>query len=193
MGLGEIYTREWFSHDFEHLQPEFDVVADSIYRQFNPTHVVDVGCGPGMVVSRLRDLGVDARGVEGSEHGIAAAKETVRPFLTLGDITDMRWLSRQPGHRQIVICTEVAEHLDEKWAAHLVGLLCSAMCPVVFTAAPPGQDGHHHVNCQPPGYWQELFASRGAFYDSPATLELRCRWRNLERLSHMPRNVMVFR
>ena len=32
---------------------------------------------------------------------------------------------------------------------------------VLFSAACPGQFGQHHVNCQWPGYWQNLFNERG--------------------------------
>ncbi len=143
-----------------------------------------------MVVQRLRERGVTAMGVDGSKHALRAASEAVRPFLAEGDITAMGELSTGC---QLVVCTEVAEHLDEKHAAGLVALLCSAMCPVIFTAAPPGQDGHHHVNCQEPEYWIALFARQGLIRDLPATWELQMRWEGLKRLSHMTKNVMVFR
>ncbi len=195
--LDEIYSAEWFSGDFEGLQPEFDVVADAIFRQFRPETAVDVGCGPGMVVARLRGLGVEASGIEGSAHGIAAAGVGVRPHLVHADITTERWLENcvdvDAGARALVICTEVAEHLDAADASGLVHLLCSAMSPIVFTAAPPGQDGHHHVNCQPQAYWLELFQAHGVILDEAATHELKTRWAGLKRLSHMVRNLMVLR
>lgn len=98
-----------------------------------------------------------------------------------------------PTRDGLVICTEVAEHLAPEHADHLVKLLCSAMCPIVFTAAPPGQGGHHHVNCQESGYWVDKFNNHGAILDIDATHELERRWGNLNRLSHMAKNVMVFR
>ncbi len=189
--LDDIYTREWFEHDFEHLQPEFDVVADSIIRQFRPTCVVDVGCGPGMVVRRLRELGVAADGIDGSSHAIDCAHEDVAEHLWQRDITKMDDLG--PFDPDLLICTEVAEHLDEKHAAGLVALLCSAMCPIVMTAAPPGQDGHHHVNCQPKEYWLDLFANHGVIHDSDAHAQLSNRWSSLRRLSHMRNNLLVLR
>ncbi len=189
--LDEIYTAAWFAHDFEHLQPEFDVVADSLVRQFAPRTAVDLGCGPGMVVGRLRYHGVSSFGYDGSSHALAYATEDVRCALECLDITKMA--RGDLGKPDLAICTEVAEHLDEKHAAGLVALLCSAMCPIVFTAAPPGQDGHHHVNCQPMPYWQRLFNDRGVILDREATLELACRWSGLQRLSHMAKNVAVFR
>ncbi len=191
MNLDEIYTAEWFAGDFEHLQPEFDVVADALVRQFRPRTAVDVGCGPGMVVRRLRELGVSALGYDGSRHALAYAAAEVRPALELADIVELR--PNDLGRPSLVICTEVAEHLEEKHAAGLVALLSSAMAPIVFTAAPPGQDGHHHVNCQPQPYWLRLFNAHGVIIDREATQELQFRWSSLARLSHMPKNVMVLR
>ncbi len=203
--LDEIYSAEWFAHDFEGLQPEFDLVAAGIFRQFRPNAAVDIGCGPGMVVGALLDLGVAAVGLDGSSHALSYAQERNRPFLQLQDITTMgEGVSLQAGFTEmrndgyrlgpsrVVICTEVAEHLDEKHAAGLVRLLASGMCPIVFTAAPPGQDGHHHVNLQEKDYWESLFADHGCVYDLEASDNLRWRWRKLQRLSHMVRNVMVF-
>ncbi len=191
--LDEIYTRAWFENDFAELQPEFDIVADSLIRQFKPLRVVDVGCGPGMMARRFRAWGGEWHGLEGSAEGIKYAAESTRAFIFHRDITEVTDLRFMPGRPSLIICTEVAEHLEEKHAAGLVSLLCSAMCPVVFTAAPPGQEGHHHVNCQPKEYWGEMFRARGCAFDVEGTAELRERWGGLKRLSHMRANVMVFR
>lgn len=189
--LDEIYSREWFEQDFTGLQPEFNVVADAIVRQFRPANVVDVGCGPGMIVRRLRERGVAAMGLDGSRHAREMAHHAVQRFIVTSDLLGMNVIDSDR-ILDLVICTEVAEHLGEEHAPALVELLCSAGCPVVFTAAPPGQEGHHHVNCRPQGYWFELFSRCGAYYDADATDELAARWVSLKRLSHMRANVMVF-
>ncbi len=193
--LEDVYTAQWFAHDFAELQPEFDVVADSLVRQFGDAceDVMDVGCGPGMVVKRLRDRGRCAWGLEGSLAGIEYGKKNVDPMIdSWVDHFDIREQDRFYHAVGFVICTEVAEHLDEKDAPGLVRLLCTGLCPIVFTAAPPGQDGHHHVNCQEPRYWIEMFARHGVTLDEVATVQLRRRWSTLSRLSHMYKNLMVF-
>lgn len=207
--LEEIYSAEWFAHDFAELRPEFNVVADALARQFPMAfYVADVGCGPGMLIERgMTAHGWHPLGFEGSQHGIDYASDAVRGRIAHTRIEDLTSLTgvyygenimnpEKPPPRtgpDLVICTEVAEHLDESLADHLVALLTSAMCPIVLTAAGVGQQGHHHVNCQPRSYWIDKFEGVGCFYDDNATDELRLRWRGLKRLSHMPKNVMVFR
>ena len=70
-------------------------------------------------------------------------------------------------------------------------LVLSGAAYVVFTAAPPGQDGHHHVNCQPQSYWLSKFLARGYHFNLDATDRVKEGWSSLGRLSHMARNVMV--
>jgi trans-aconitate methyltransferase len=188
--LDEIYSAAWVSQDFTGLKSEFDIVADAITRQFRPQSVNDVGCGPGMILERLRFArGISVIGYEGSRHCIAFAHPQMRDVIQLADL---RVLSTLPA-ASLTLCTEVAEHIEPEFASHLVALLCSAMSPIVFTAAPPGQDGNHHVNCREPGYWLDLFAMHGVAEDRLATAEIKNRWRGLKRLSHMTRNVMVLR
>jgi 2-polyprenyl-3-methyl-5-hydroxy-6-metoxy-1,4-benzoquinol methylase len=200
--LDEIYTREWYRFDFEGLQPEFDLVGDAIARAFpGVEYSVDAGCGPGMLVRRLAHRGLMTWGFEGSTHALDYAREFApetnwSALIAHADLRSLSTLNHfHNEHRrpELVICTEVLEHVEVQHAERVVQLLCSPMAPVVVTAAPPGQDGHHHVNCQPPAYWISLFEAQGAFYDGDLTNEMARRWSGLKRLSHMVRNVMVFR
>lgn len=197
--LEEIYTREWFEHDFAPLQPEFNLVADGIVRVLAPRLAIDVGCGPGMLVRALRERGVNTSGFDGSQHALDYAAPEVRPFLFRLDIRDAEngvGIVEEQHFIPIdlLVCTEVAEHLEEQHAHVLVNLLTRGSPRyVLFTAAPPGQDGHHHVNCQPPAYWTEKFAVRGYPLDEAKTAAIKASWAPLQRLSHMTRNVMVFR
>jgi hypothetical protein len=59
------------------------------------------------------------------------------------------------------ICLEVAEHFEADSGKHLIQTLTKHADFVLFSAACPGQTGQHHVNCQWPAYWQELFNQCG--------------------------------
>ena len=56
---------------------------------------------------------------------------------------------------------EVAEHLPAARAAGFVADLVAHAPMVLFSAAPPGQGGEHHINEQPGAYWQALFHQHG--------------------------------
>ena len=43
----------------------------------------------------------------------------------------------------------------------------------MMTYAPPGQPGHHHVNCQLERYWIEALESIGFQFDGATTQETR--------------------
>jgi SAM-dependent methyltransferase len=192
--LGAIYTREWYEHDFRGLELEFELVAVGITRTLGKRRTaLDVGCGPGLLVTMLRRYDWDAWGFDGSPHAIAYAKDhnsSANAYIERHDILE------KPAYpkRHVVVCTEVAEHLPPEQAPVLVHYCASqATESIVWTAARPGQGGHDHVNEQPPEYWEALFADEGWIVDEPRTSELRARWRSLKRLSHMIRNVQVYR
>lgn len=165
-----IYDQEWFTQ-FPPLRAEFRATGEALHEQFMPRTVLDVGCGPGMVIERMQELGCKVAGWEGSVHGIAIASDAVRDKIEHRDIT----LGGVVPAVDLVICTEVAEHLEAQHARTLVRMLAEGMGPrghIFFTAAPPGQGGHDHVNEQPKAYWLDLFAIYGVSWDKPTTLRV---------------------
>jgi len=195
--LEDIYTREWFENDFKDLRPEFEIVAEAIGREFESYagSALDIGCGPAMLLAHLLDrFDWTVGGVEGSSHGIEMAHALfphLEGCILHRDITELAPDNIDKPYG-VIICTEVAEHLEERHAPHLVRLVASFHSPVVWTAAPPGQAGHHHVNCKPFEYWRDLFANHGMRLDAEKTSNLQARWRNLSRLSHMRNNAAVW-
>lgn len=188
--LDEIYSAEWVK-EYAGLEPEFDVIAESLVEFFNPKKVWDVCCGPGLLIGALRNspLSVDAFGFDGSAACVASAHPMTRRFI---EHADVREITASPT-TDLVTCTEVAEHMDAKDAPHLVKVLCSAGAPIVFTAAPPGQPGNHHVNCQPKEYWLALFWQHSFRQDMEATAYFQKAWADLPRQPWLAKNVMVLR
>jgi len=129
-----------------------------LFRGQNPSSLLDVGCGTGTWLKAAQDFGVrDVLGVEGAQvspDSLHVSTELIRHQ----DLT-LPWdLSRR---FDVVICLEVAEHLDASFSSVLIDSLVRHGDRVVFSAACPGQPGQHHVNCQWPAYWQRLFNGRG--------------------------------
>jgi SAM-dependent methyltransferase len=141
---------------------------DIVLELFKPASVLDVGCGTGRALSYLRDKGVDAFGVEGSDLAISRSrhpkqivKHNLNRELNLGRRFDLVW------------CAEVVEHIHPRYERNLVRTLVNHADLLVITAAQPGQGGEGHFNEQPFEYWISRFASYGYSYDEPTTLKLR--------------------
>ena len=64
-------------------------------------------------------------------------------------------------YKRQVQCLEVAEHLPLPSAAILVDSLVKHGDIVLFSAAPKGQGGDHHVNEQDYEFWRQQFARHG--------------------------------
>jgi len=129
-----------------------------IFLEAAPHSLLDVGCGIGTWLKTAQELGVsEVFGVD----GVAIPPERLLISASLfrqHDLTRPLNLGRK---FDVIICFEVAEHLDEQFAPTLIHSLVAHADTVFFSAACPGQDGQHHVNCQWPGYWQEKFNECG--------------------------------
>jgi FkbM family methyltransferase len=185
-----IYTVEWFQGHAQGRE-EYRSVANVVHEMF-PDHeeVVDVGCGPGFCLERLKELGHRVVGIDGSFHAI-----TVSPIaddISIADLTSADPKFFTPA--DLVVCTEVAEHLEAEHADKLVEFLTElAEKTIYFTAAPPGQGGTDHVNEQPPEYWIEKFSARGWRLDGALTAQIRVKLAAVIRWQHWyTSNSMVF-
>ena len=123
-----------------------------------PASVLDVGCGAGTWLKTAMNAGVtDVFGIDGVEIPAERLHIPEKQFLCR-DLT----LPIDLGRRfAVVICLEVAEHLPASSSGPLITTLTRHADTVIFSAACPGQWGQHHVNCQWPEYWQQLFNSAG--------------------------------
>ena len=134
------------------------VVANILERWLDIRTVLDLGCGTGIWLSVLRDGG--RRQVFGVDYETTDPADLVIDpdlFLTadLGQKFDL--------HRQydLVVCLEVAEHIDARCADMVVENCVRHADLILFSAALPGQQGLDHVNEQPPQYWAERFQRHG--------------------------------
>jgi hypothetical protein len=120
--------------------------------------VLDVGCGAGAWVRAYLEAGMaDIVGVDGS---YVVPSQLMFPAFRFRPVDVAQ--SFQLGRRfDLAQCLEVAEHLDPQASETLVDNLAAHAPMVLFSAAPPGQGGEHHVNERPYEFWQGLFEQRG--------------------------------
>jgi methyltransferase family protein len=117
--------------------------------------VIDVGGGEGWWASAFARLGATAVAVDNAPLPPSA------PGVTSVEHDLRHPIGRELGAPDLVLCLEVAEHLEPAVGDRLVGELCSLAPAVLFSAAAPGQGGVGHLNEQWPVYWVERFEGHG--------------------------------
>jgi hypothetical protein len=122
--------------------------------RFNIKSMIDIGCGRGCQLRVAKTLGLNpVLGIEGdkwlsAQHWgnlpILIHDYTTGPSPLTDETFDLAWT------------VEFLEHVEEKYIPNYFPDLQRAKY-VVCTFAPPGKEGHHHVNCQPYEYWLDVF------------------------------------
>jgi SAM-dependent methyltransferase len=184
-----IYNDTYYVTIEQNAQRAASAVVDSVIADFQPRSVLDVGCGTGAFLEGFRERGVGVAGIDYSEAALAVCRQKRLPIrqhdLERDELPEV-------GTFDVVISTEVAEHLPESCADRFVALLCASAKTVVFTAATPGQPGEDHVNAQPNEYWIERFARCGCAFDETRALRWREAWRRREVPDFYIKNLMIF-
>lgn len=164
------FPKSWFKPANIQQDAKHDM-ARVLDAMFHPASLIDTGCGPGHWLEwwvRYRP-GVKIFGVDN-------AAETCRQLaipelwnrISRSDLTTWAaarehgdWPFR-PGQRahDLVLCVEVAAHLEELHAEPLVAGLCQLGDRVFFSSA-SNMKGKRIVHQRPKSYWEGLFGICG--------------------------------
>lgn len=184
-----IYNQSFFCKNLEWNIPIAESVASILIGYFHPHSVVDVGCGNAEFLAQFQKKGIEIKGYEGSPHALKKSmvqKQYVEQF-------DLRRKIAVEKKYDLALCLEVAEHIEKRFSAQLVDNVTSLSDVVVFTAAPPGQGGHFHINEQPKEYWIKLFSSKGFALDEPLSLQIRFDFKKKDIVRWYAENIIVFK
>jgi hypothetical protein len=122
--------------------------------------IIDVGCAIGEFVHQFQKMGISSEGIEGSESALKyASPET---GISLWDIRTPLPTSKTCIGKtwNLCMCLEVAEHIEEEYTNIFIDNLCFLSNTILISAAPPGQQGYGHFNCQKMEYWEIKFGIR---------------------------------
>lgn len=110
------YDAEYFQGDWRN-QDRYDLESrrkiegrhpEVIKEVFQPKRVIDLGCGPGFLMHLLKEVGIDADGLDISPSSPVMAPPGVRDRIQIGSIVDADLPDQA---YDLVICREVLEHL----------------------------------------------------------------------------------
>lgn len=166
MKKNKIVYHEALDSNYPHLGGNFLELNPSTYSppvwnyiitNFNISSVLDVGSGTGYAAKWFADQGITTTAIDGLPFNIDNA---VYP-TELVDLTKQSFSIEV----DLVHSIELVEHVEEKYLDNLLDTLCCGKY-LVMTHGLPGQEGHHHVNCQPKDYWLNHLADRN-FIEMP--------------------------
>ena len=189
------YTENYYRNRLS-LKDAYKNVSDILFDYFKPRNVIDFGCGNGFLLEYLNKRGCTVAGYEKSASSRSYQAKAIRKFINIFDVTEPLPLKEK---YDLCICSEVAEHILQEKSELLVKNLIGSSDLIFFTAAPPGQGGTYHINCQQPEFWIKLFSLYDFVMDEESTKLLRARYRaaleipfnNKARWFHT--NLLIFR
>ncbi len=135
---------------------------EQLIADYDVKSVLDIGCAEGQAMKWFADHGCQVQGIEGCE--LAIRNHLMPDRVVPHDFTTGPWTGPPV---DLVWCSEVLEHIEEKYLPNLLAAMNGRVLAV--TAATPGQHGYHHVNLQYVPYWIGKFAEIGFRYDEAAT------------------------
>lgn len=188
--MNQLYPEDWFAQRKSgDWNADIRTFCQVIYDSFKPDSVADVGCGIGIYLQLLKEMGAKrVFGLEGTDN---ALKQAIVPVIEKHDLR----LPFQPKDSfEIVLCLEVAEHIHDVYADTMVNTiveLCQKGGTIIFTAAVPRQGGFHHINLKPRKYWIEKFNTVGCQFKEILTEDIR-KELQLKVLPWLKSNLMVF-
>lgn len=186
--LADTYSLDWMKRVARRETAAGQVMANTLWNLYRPVTVLDVGCGPCIQANALAALGCQVTAVDGASHAADFAEAGV--VFLLADLTHPLELGRL---FDLVLCLEVAEHLPESSGDGLCATLAHHCAgTLVFTAAPPGQDGHDHINLKPHAYWVDRLVQQGFVYQPQQTSHLQALWKGGAVPAYYAANLMVF-
>ena len=156
--LGSIYKKSFFSKRYK-LQWRAEHLCNAVITTTKIKEgdsIIDVGCATGEFIQEFQNRKIFAWGIEGSNQVLEFIPPKIKDDILIRDLR--KPLLNIAGTFNIVLCLEVAEHIEPEYAEIFVQNLCNLSDCIIMSAAPPGQKGHYHVNCKDSEYWDMLFS-----------------------------------
>lgn len=189
-----LYNDEFFDWHLKYARQYSIKTMDWFLQHYAVNSVVDFGCGIGSYLESAYNNGI--QNLKGYDIGGDAAKkytpEHIRPFIEYLDCTQPLKTKKY----SCVISFETAEHIEPSGTDTFVKNICNATDKtglILFTAAPPGQEGCGHINCEPKQFWIDKFAKHNFTENTAITNHIANAWQQLGAPAYICSNLIVFK
>jgi len=165
----------------------FTMVAERIRAVTNPSAVLDVGCARGLLVQALCEQGVDAYGIDVSQHAIDTAHPDVASRLSVGSAEEIA------GSWDLITCIEVLEDMAPRSAEQAIDSMCAASDRILVSSTPSDFTDPTRVTVREPAAWAASFAERGFFRRTDVDLSFLAPWAVLFERADVNMRDLVYR
>lgn len=184
-----LYDEEFFIWHKIHAREYSIRNMDWYIKNYKPESVLDIGAGIGSYLESAYNHGIQIRGYDISEAARKHTPEAIRPYIFYVDCTDPM-LTIRPF--DTVLSFETAEHIDPLGTDQFIQNLINATGKrLLFTAAPPGQQGTGHINLRPKQFWIDSF-SKDLTYNEKLSREISSFWGLQGAPYYIVNNLIVF-
>lgn len=164
------YDRDYFDsehHPSERVAQELYSYMQQSYKEITGRYfksVLELGSGGGELALQFNEDNLDFLTIEGSSFGVEKliSKGIERRYIIQ---TDVRLLNFLYEKFDLVVCTEIAEHIEPWFASKVVENCVNHSDFVWFSAANAEMNPHyHHPNVAPIEAWDNIFKLFGFSY-----------------------------
>lgn len=163
--LATIYTEDYYKNHLFYKNT-YIKLAKMFYEKLRPFSVLDFGCGSGFMLEYFIHF-VPSQGLDGSVAVKKLSRVTnLQDFIEIVDFRKPFCLNKI---FDLVLCIEVAEHIEPEFTDVFIDNLCKHGNMILMTTAKVGQGGTNHVNCQPKKFWIDKITQKGFEFDEDFT------------------------
>lgn len=182
-----LYNDEFFEWHLKYAREYSIKTMDWYIEKYGARSVGDIGCGIGSYLESAHGFGIFVRGYEISKSAKIYTPYEIKDYIRYRDCTEPMDI----GQFDCLISLETAEHIEPSGTDQFVNNLINATGRhLLFTAAPPGQQGTGHINLHPREFWIEQFA-KALKYDEALTKDISDNWRRLGAPDYICNNLIV--
>lgn len=181
-----LYNDEFFEWHLIHARVYSMRTMHWYLNNFFTESVADFGCGIGSYLEHCHFMGLEIKGYEISEVAKKYTPLPIQEFIEYRDCTEQIITKKY----DTVLSFETAEHIrPEGTRQFCINVLNAVGEHLLFTAAPPGQEGTGHINLHPREFWIEQFSELN--YSQELTDFISKNWRKLGAPNYICDNLIV--
>ena len=158
--IKDIYNEEFWGNDRgDYNYKSAKIILPIIFKYYKPNSVIDIGCGIGSWLKAVNEIGVNKFiGIDGNEIEEKFLLVS-RKYIKIDNLETHENINNEK--YDLAMSIEVAEHLHNSCSVNFIETLTSYSDVILFSAAIPYQAGEHHINCNPPQFWVDIFKKYG--------------------------------